>query len=98
MFLCFKLFKFSAWVPELPAVAEFSTNESMGHAGDRLSRAFKISREEQDTYALRSHQLAQKALESGLLKDLEPVKIVGEDNYISKVSLHRTFFCMHNRP
>lgn len=33
--------------PELPAVAEFSSNETMGHSGDRLAAAFGISREEQ---------------------------------------------------
>lgn len=30
-------------IPELPAVAEFSTNESMGHSADRLAAAFKVS-------------------------------------------------------
>ena len=38
---------------ELPAVAEFSTNETMGHSADRLAAAFNVSREEQDTFALR---------------------------------------------
>ena len=32
---------------QLPAVAEFSTNETMGHSGDRLAAAFNISRIEQ---------------------------------------------------
>lgn len=30
-------------MPELPAVAEFSTNETMGHSADRLAAAFKVS-------------------------------------------------------
>ena len=38
---------------ELPAVAEFSTNETMGHSADRLAAAFNVSRAEQDEYALR---------------------------------------------
>ena len=38
---------------ELPAVAEFSTNETMGHSADRLAAAFNVSREEQDEFALR---------------------------------------------
>ena len=46
---------------ELPGITEFSTNETMGHSGDRLAAAFSISRKEQDEYALRSHSLAQKA-------------------------------------
>lgn len=32
---------------QLPAVAEFSTNESMGHSADRLAAAFQVSRAEQ---------------------------------------------------
>ena len=35
------------WTPELPAVAEFSTNETMGHSADRLAAAFEVSRLEQ---------------------------------------------------
>ena len=38
---------------ELPAVAEFSTNETMGHSADRLAAAFNVSRLEQDEFALR---------------------------------------------
>ncbi|NXY79336.1 ECHB enzyme, partial [Glareola pratincola] len=41
------------FAPELPAVAEFSTSETMGHSADRLAAAFAISRLEQDEYALR---------------------------------------------
>lgn len=29
--------------PELPAVAEFSTGETMGHSGDRLAAQFKVA-------------------------------------------------------
>ena len=32
---------------ELPAIAEFSTNETMGHSADRLASAFGVSRREQ---------------------------------------------------
>ncbi|VDO13110.1 unnamed protein product, partial [Haemonchus placei] len=31
------------FAPELPAVAEFSTGETMGHSGDRLAAAFNVS-------------------------------------------------------
>lgn len=65
-------------VPELPAVAEFSSGETMGHSGDRLAAAFGIGRREQDEYALRSHTLAQRAAKDGLLADLEPVTVPGE--------------------
>lgn len=30
--------------PELPAVAEFTSGETMGHSGDRLAAAFGVSR------------------------------------------------------
>ncbi|VDN31655.1 unnamed protein product [Cylicostephanus goldi] len=30
--------------PELPAVAEYSSGETMGHSGDRLAAAFNVSR------------------------------------------------------
>ena len=35
--------KLNHFAPELPAVAEFSTNEIMGHSADRLCTAFKVS-------------------------------------------------------
>ncbi|KAF7235854.1 Trifunctional enzyme subunit beta, mitochondrial [Varanus komodoensis] len=65
--------------PELPAVAEFSTNETMGHSADRLAAAFAISRLEQDEFALRSHSLAKKAQDEGLLTDVVPFKVPGKD-------------------
>lgn len=63
--------------PELPAVAEFSTGETMGHSGDRLAAAFGVSRQEQDEYALRSHTLAHNAASAGKLEDVLAFKIPG---------------------
>jgi acetyl-CoA acyltransferase len=60
--------------PELPAVAEYSTGETMGFSGDRLASAFGISRAAQDAFALKSHHNAAKAQKAGLLKDLVPVR------------------------
>uniref|UniRef100_A0A673CFM6 Trifunctional enzyme subunit beta, mitochondrial n=1 Tax=Sphaeramia orbicularis TaxID=375764 RepID=A0A673CFM6_9TELE len=65
--------------PELPAVAEFSTAETMGHSADRLAAAFGVSRVEQDEFALRSHTLAKKAQDAGLLKDVISFKVPGRD-------------------
>merc|ERR1719449_28489 len=65
----------AAWAPELPAVAEFSTNETMGHSADRLAAAFGVSRAEQDDFARRSHMMAKDAQEKGLLSDVVPVKV-----------------------
>lgn len=67
---------------ELPAVAEFSTGETMGHSGDRLAAAFEISRKEQDEYAIRSHSFAQNATDKGLLSDIEPVTVPGKSKYV----------------
>ncbi len=39
--------------PELPAIAEFSTNEVMGHSADRLAATFGVTRQEQDEFAVR---------------------------------------------
>ena len=40
-------FRPNFFAPELPAIAEFSTNEVMGHSADRLASAFNVSRQEQ---------------------------------------------------
>lgn len=55
-------------------MAEFSTGETMGHSGDRLAAAFGVTRKEQDDYALRSHTLAARAQQQGLLSDVVPYK------------------------
>lgn len=66
------------FAPELPAVAEFSTGETMGHSGDRLAATFNVSRKEQDDFALRSHTLAKAAADAGKLKDIIPVFLDGK--------------------
>ncbi|XP_064483585.1 trifunctional enzyme subunit beta, mitochondrial-like [Ornithodoros turicata] len=71
-------------VPELPAVAEFTSGETMGHSGDRLAAAFGVTRNEQDEYALRSHTLAQKATKEGLLSDLVPITLPGDSSPITE--------------
>lgn len=73
--LASKLFSPSVWMPELPAVAEFSTGETMGHSADRLCAAFGISRRAQDEFAMRSHSLAKAAADKGLLSDVMPFKV-----------------------
>lgn len=49
----------------------------MGHSGDRLAAAFQVTRQEQDAYALRSHTLADKATNEGLLTDVVPITVPG---------------------
>jgi len=71
-------------MPELPAVAEFSSNETMGHSADRLAAAFGISRREQDEFAIRSHTLAAKAIDAGLLTDVVPTFVPGLKDAVTK--------------
>jgi acetyl-CoA acetyltransferase family protein len=63
-------------LPRPPAIAEFSTGETMGRSADRLAAAFGVSREAQDAYALRSHQGAARARSEGLLgEEIVPVAV-----------------------
>ncbi|MDW3649302.1 MAG: acetyl-CoA C-acyltransferase [Bacteroidia bacterium] len=61
--------RFSDFVPERPQVAEYTTNRVMGQDCDIMAARFKVSREEQDEFAVRSHQLAAKAHEDGHLPE-----------------------------
>ncbi|XP_033645202.1 trifunctional enzyme subunit beta, mitochondrial-like [Asterias rubens] len=93
--LAAKHLSLKALAPELPAVAEFSTNETMGHSGDRLAAAFNISRIEQDEFSMRSHSLADKASKAGYLDDRltyqvpGTTKIVDNDNGIRVSSMEQ---------
>ncbi len=75
--------------PEPVALAEFSTGEIMGENGDRLAKRLGIGREEQDAWAMESHQRAAWATREGLLaRQIEPLRVppryeaVVEDNGI----------------
>lgn len=79
---------------DLPAVAEFTSSETMGHSADRLTQSFQISRKDQDEYALRSHTLADKATKANLLSDVDTVFVykkgaVSEDNGIRPTSIEK---------
>lgn len=68
----FKLFKDvrpADLSPDAPGIMEFSTGLSMGQNADRLAKRLAITREGQDEFAVRSHLLAAKAHEAGLLAD-----------------------------
>lgn len=56
----------------------------MGHSADRLAAAFGVTRKEQDDYALKSHTLAQEAVNKGYLTDIIPVNVAGNSNAITK--------------
>jgi acetyl-CoA acyltransferase len=56
-------------IPVSPAIAEPSTGESMGQSAEKMAKENHISREEQDRWALRSHQLAAAGTADGRLTD-----------------------------
>ncbi|WP_028117486.1 acetyl-CoA C-acyltransferase FadI [Ferrimonas senticii] len=53
--------------PVPPAVAEFSTGLTMGQTAEQMAKSHGVTRQEQDEMTVRSHQLAHKHWESGLL-------------------------------
>lgn len=59
--------RLSDFFPEKPKVAEFTTNRVMGEDCDIMAARFRVSREEQDVFAVRSHHLAEKAHNDGHL-------------------------------
>jgi acetyl-CoA acyltransferase len=69
--------------PELPAIAEFSTGETMGHSADRLAATFGVTRQEQDDFSRRSHSMAKAAAEAGHLSDVIPVKTPKGKDFIT---------------
>jgi len=77
----------SDFIPVRPAVAEYMTGRTMGQDCDIMAARYGVTREEQDDFAFRSHQLAGKAQDEGLLKaemcevTLEPkFKAISIDN------------------
>jgi acetyl-CoA acyltransferase len=65
--------------PVTPAIAEPTTGLTMGQSAERMAQENGISREEQDRWALRSHQLAWKATEDGrLTREIAPVYTDGD--------------------
>lgn len=61
-------------LPVAPRIAEPTTGKSMGESAEQMAKLNGISREAQDEWALRSHQLAHAGLEDGrLLSEIAPV-------------------------
>lgn len=54
-------------IPVAPAIAEPSTGESMGQSAEKMAKENRITREAQDRWALRSHQLAAQGTADGRL-------------------------------
>jgi acetyl-CoA acyltransferase len=81
--------------PVSPAIAEPSTGLTMGESAEGMARENGITREEQDRWALRSHQLAAAATEDGRLsREIAPVFVDGtaitRDNGIRTDSSRRS--------
>ncbi len=59
-----------------PRMAELGVStESMGETGENVAERYGISREDQDAFALRSHQRAVAAAEAGLLaEEIVPIE------------------------
>lgn len=73
------------FVPQTPAIAEYSTGLTMGANADRLARRLGITREEQDAYAVRSHMRALDAADKGLFDgEIIPVVVPGTDRAITR--------------
>ena len=54
-------------VPITPAIAEPSTGETMGQSAEKMAKLNRVSRDEQDQFALRSHRLASAGTKDGRL-------------------------------
>lgn len=55
------------FIPVQPAIAERTTGETMGAAAERMAKENGITREDQDAWALRSHELAAAGTTDGRL-------------------------------
>ncbi|SRR6266498_2839407 len=72
----FRGFSVKELVPVPPAIAEYTTGLSMGESAEKMAKENHISRREQDELALRSHQRAAAAWESGVLAaEVVPVPV-----------------------
>ena len=81
-------------LPVPPAIAEYSTGQTMGESAEKMAKENGISREAQDAWAHRSHFLAAQAWENGKFgKEVMRVltgrafdTAVSEDNIVRKDS------------
>tara|TARA_B100000809_G_scaffold84286_1_gene82708 strand:- start:1123 stop:2397 length:1275 start_codon:yes stop_codon:yes gene_type:complete len=75
-------------IPVTPAIVEPTTGETMGESAERMAKENGISREDQDAWALRSHELAGAGTQDGrLTREITPVylppgyeKVIDRDN------------------
>ena len=58
-------FKLKDFLPEVPSISEYTTQKTMGEDCDIMVAKHQIPREEQDLFAIRSHDNAEKAWQNG---------------------------------
>lgn len=95
---------FQEVLPSQPKIAERTTGEVMGESAERMAKRNGITRQEQDEFAVRSHQRAARAMESGRFADeIAPVqtpdgrwvhtdRIVRADSSVGRLSKLRAAF------
>ena len=76
-------------VPVSPAIAEPSTGQSMGQSAEKMAKENRVTREAQDRWAVRSHELAARGTDDGRLTAeivpwLPPPALVTQDNGIRR--------------
>ena len=74
-------------IPVAPAIAEPSTGLTMGQSAEKMAKENRISRVDQDAWAVRSHRLAHSGVDDGrLMAEIAPVaigeRVVPADNGI----------------
>ena len=69
--------KMTDFKPEFPSISNFTTGEVMGETSEKIARRFGVTREEQDEFAVRSHNLAHKAHQDNMYSD-EIVEFKGD--------------------
>lgn len=60
--------KMSYLAPHAPGIKEPTTGLTMGQSADLMAREFQVGRQEQDQFALESHQKAHQAWEKGFYR------------------------------
>lgn len=82
--------RFKDFVPEAPAVAEFLTGKTMGLDCDILAARYGVTRQEQDAFAVRSHQLAAQAGSDGFFaREMTAVEIPPKFGKVDKDNGYR---------
>ena len=77
----------SGWRYPNPAMKKIFPLEGMGETAENLVERFDISREDQDQFALSSHQKAINAIDQGLFEaEIVPVEVPGRKGAVTVVS------------